>query len=171
MEQAARYNVRVSRRALLVPLAVLLLLSPVAAETRSAVVPPGALELMAHVAALAAPEMEGRASGTAGGERAGRYIANRLAAMGLRAGGDAGSFFQSFVVSTGTAVGPDTVLERLGSSANPMEVGRDWMPHGGSLSGEVSGEVVFVGHGVVAADRGYDARSSLPPGGMARVRS
>lgn len=156
MEQAARYNVRVIRRALLVPLAVLLLLSSVAAEPRSAVVPPGALELMAHVAALAAPEMQGRAAGTAGGERAGRYIGDRLAAMGLRPAGDGGSFFQSFVVSTGTAVGPDTVLERLGSSATPMEVGRDWMPHGGSLSGEVTAEVVFVGHGVVAADRGYD---------------
>ncbi len=100
--------------------------------------------------------MEGRASGTAGGERAARYIADRLQAMGLRPGGDDGSYFQSFVLSVGAAVGAGTALERLGSPAHEFEVGRDWTPHGGSLTGEVSGEVVFVGYGLEAADRGYD---------------
>ena len=144
-----------TRRALLLALGVLLL-SSVAAATRSATSPPVADELLAHVGALTAPEMEGRASGTAGGERAGRYLADRLAAMGLRPGGDAGSFVQSFTLSTGVVVGPGTALERLGPSARTLEVGREWTPHGGSPAGEVSGEVVFVGHGVVAADQGYD---------------
>ncbi len=144
-----------TRRALLLALGVLLL-SSVAAATRSATSPPVADELLAHVGALTAPEMEGRASGTAGGERAGRYLADRLAAMGLRPGGDAGSFVQSFTLSTGVVVGPGTALERLGASGRTLEVGREWTPHGGSPGGEVSGEVVFVGHGVVAADQGYD---------------
>ncbi len=144
-----------TRRALLLTLGVLLL-SSVAAATRSATSPPVADELLAHVGALTAPEMEGRASGTAGGERAGRYLADRLAAMGLRPGGDAGSFVQSFTLSTGVVVGPGTALERLGASGRTLEVGREWTPHGGSPGGEVSGEVVFVGHGVVAADQGYD---------------
>jgi len=145
----------VTRRALLLALGVLLL-SSVAAATRSATSPPVADELLAHVGALTAPEMEGRASGTAGGERAGRYLADRLAAMGLRPGGDAGSFVQSFTLSTGVVVGPGTALERLGASGRTLEAGREWTPHGGSPGGEVSGEVVFVGHGVVAADQGYD---------------
>src|SRR6266704_4395894 len=68
-----RYNDPVTRRALLLALGVLLL-SSVAAATRSATSPPVADELLAHVGALTAPEMEGRASGTAGGERAGRYL-------------------------------------------------------------------------------------------------
>ncbi|PYO35947.1 MAG: hypothetical protein DMD86_05615, partial [Candidatus Rokuibacteriota bacterium] len=153
MEQ--RYNDPVTRRAVLLALGVLLL-SSVAAATRSATSPPVADDLLAHVGALTAPEMEGRASGTAGGERAGRYLADRFAAMGLRPGGDGGSFVQSFTLSTGVVVGPGTALERLGVLARTQEVGREWTPHGGSLAGEVSGEVVFVGHGLVAADPGYD---------------
>lgn len=144
------------RRAVVLPLAVLLLLSSAAAGIPKPVAPPGADELLAHVRALTAPEMEGRASGTAGGDRAGHYIADRLRAMGLRPGGDGGSFFQPFPFSTAVAVGPGTVLETLGSSGKAFEAGRDWTPHGGSLAGEVRGDVVFVGYGVVAADRGYD---------------
>ncbi len=145
-----------ARRALVVLLAVALLAGAVAAEAQRATIPPGADELLAHVGGLTAPDMEGRASGTAGGERAGRYIAGRLAAMGLRPGGDDGSFFQSFVFSRSTAVGAGTTLERLGSPAQKLEVGQDWTPHGGSLPDEVTGEVVFVGYGVVATDRDYD---------------
>jgi hypothetical protein len=150
-----RYNGQVSRRALLLPLVVLLFAGSVVAASRAAVVPPGAAELFQHVSALTAPEMEGRASGSAGGDRAARYIADRLAATGLAPGGDTGTFFQSFVVSTPTAVAPGTTLERRGPEQR-LELGRDWTPHGGSLAAEVSGEIVFVGYGVVAADRGWD---------------
>jgi peptidase M28-like protein/PDZ domain-containing protein len=151
----------VIRRALLLPFAVLLLFSSAAAETSTTVVSPRADELLAHVRALTAPEMEGRASGTIGGDRAGQYIADRLQAMGLRPGGDGGSFFQQFAFSTAVAVGPGTLLETLGSPVKVLQVGRDWTPHGGSLAGEVTGEVVFVGYGVVAADRGYDDYAGL----------
>jgi aminopeptidase YwaD len=146
----------VTRRALLLSLLGLLLVGLVCAQPRRAIVPPGAAALFAHVSALTAPEMEGRASGTAGGERAARYIADRLAAMGLNPGGDGGRFFQFFVVSAGARVGSGTGLERLGVEPGQLEVGRDWTPHGGSLAGEVSGEIVFVGYGVVAAERGWD---------------
>jgi len=146
----------VLRRTVVLPLVVLLLVGSAAAELRRAVVFPDATELFAHVSALTGPEMDGRASGTAGGERAARYIAERLAAMGLRPGGDGGTFLQSFVVSTGSAVGAGTALERRGPSTRTLQVGRDWIPHGGSLPGEVSGEVAFVGYGVSVSSEGYD---------------
>ena len=60
--------------------------------------PPAAADLQAHVLALTAPEMEGRGSATPGGDRAARYIAAELARLGLQPGGDAGTFFQEFVV-------------------------------------------------------------------------
>jgi len=144
------------RRGLLVPLAVLLLVASVAGATTKAAVPPGADELLAHVRALTADEMEGRASGTVGGDRAAQYIAARLLAMGLRPGGDGGRFLQPFVFSTAVAVGPGAMLETPGARGKAWQVGRDWTPHGGSLPGEVRGEVVFVGYGVAAADRGWD---------------
>jgi aminopeptidase YwaD len=156
-----RYNSRVTRRAFLFPFVLVLLVGSVAAKPLSAVLPPSAAELFAHVSALTASEMEGRASGTAGNDRAARYIADRLAAAGLSPGGDGGTFFQSFVVAGGARVGSGTVLERRGPEPRTLEVGRDWTPHGGSLAGEVGGEIVFVGYGVAAAERGWDDYASV----------
>jgi peptidase M28-like protein/PDZ domain-containing protein len=48
------------------------------------------------------------------------------------------------------------LLERLGAEATALSVGRDFSPHGGSLAAEASGEIVFVGYGVVAPERGWD---------------
>ena len=74
---------------------------------------PGAEELAGYVSALTAPEMEGRGSGTAGGDRAARYLADRLAATGLRPGGDGGTFLQWFGVGSVARAAAGTVLERL----------------------------------------------------------
>ncbi|HXJ77126.1 MAG TPA: M28 family peptidase [Candidatus Methylomirabilis sp.] len=152
-----------SRRVLFLAFAVLVLL-PHAAASKS-ITPPRADELTAHVAALTAPDMEGRASGTAGAERAAQYIAERLRAMGLRPGGEGGGFFQSFVFATAVTVAPGTTLETLGPAGKTLQVGQDWTPHGGSLAEEVTGSVVFVGYGVVAADQGYDDYASVDVGG------
>ena len=106
----------------------------------------GAADLLAHVGALTAPEMEGRGSATPGGERAARYIADVLARAGLRPGGDGGTFFQGFPVARIPDLGPGNRLESTGPAPRALEVGRAWTPHGGSATGEVSGELVYVGH-------------------------
>jgi aminopeptidase YwaD len=162
----ARYDDRVMRRARLIPLVVLLLVvSSAAALAARAPAPPGADELLAHVVALTAPSMAGRESGTAGADLAGRYIADRLAAMGLRGGGDGGSFLQPFELSAGTAVGAESALERPGADPARLVVGRDWTPHGGSLTGDVTAELVFVGYGLTEGGRddwaGVDVRDKI----------
>ncbi len=121
---------------------VLLLAARLAA---AAPAPPTAEELAAHVAALTTPEMEGRGSGTEGGERAARYLESALAALGLRPGGEGGTWRQSFVVRRGVRVAPDALLARVGAA--PLVVGQDWMPHGGALPGSVEAEIVFAGRG------------------------
>jgi hypothetical protein len=63
--------------------------------------PPSAEWLLDQVKILSSPEMEGRASGTPGAERAAAHIAGIFREAGLRPGGDAGSYFQAFAVSTG----------------------------------------------------------------------
>ena len=169
------------RRALAVVLGLLVLLAPLA-SLAAPVVLPGAAELAADVTALAAPEMEGRGSGTPGGERAARYIAERLAALGLRPGGDGGGYFQSFAVGSAPKAGPGASLERLLPTATRFEIGRDWQPHGGSPAGEVEGEVVAVGHGVSVPGgpddyAGVDARGKIAvardgaPGGLGGQRA
>jgi hypothetical protein len=149
-------------------------LLPALLLTTTAAAPPprlGATDLLAHVAALTAPEMEGRGSGTPGGDRAARYIAEVLTRAGLRPGGDGGTFFQEFPVAVIPGLGPGSVLESTGPTARALDPGRDWLPHGGSATGEVSGELVFVGYDDYA---GVDARglvalalsgASAPSGG------
>jgi len=138
------------------PAVVLLVLFSAWTAVQAAVAPPRAEDLAADLAALTAPEMEGRASGTPGGDRAARYIADRLDALGLRPGGDGGTFFQSVVIGSTRRVGAGTALEQVGPTARALEIEREWMPHGGSASSEVTGEVVFVGFGAVSGSCAYN---------------
>ena len=121
--------------------------------------PPTAEELAGHVAALTTPEMEGRGSATEGGERAARYLESSLAALGLRPGGDGGTWRQSFVVRRGVRVAPDSALARTGAAPLALAVGQDWTPHGGSPPGEVEAEIVVAGRGEDYA--GVDARGKI----------
>jgi aminopeptidase YwaD len=147
----------VTRR--LVFLIGVLLVATTSAAVGSRVAPPSASVLAAHVIALTAPEMEGRASGTVGAERAARYLVDRFTAAGLRPGGDHRSFLQSFVIGSTVRLGADSSLTRLGASPARFQAGRDWMPHGGSQRGTVRGELVFAGSGVSAS--GHDDYGGL----------
>jgi hypothetical protein len=128
----------------------------VSVATASTPVPPSAAELRATAEALTAPGMDGRRSGTPGGDLAAQRIADWLEAAGLQPGGDDGSFVQSFVVAAGARIAAGTTLRSLDAGAPRFEAGRDWTPHGGSLRETVTGEVVFVGYGVSAPEAGYD---------------
>jgi len=118
----------------------------------------GPADLQAHVVALTAPEMEGRGSGTPGGDRAARYLVDMLTRAGLRPGGDGGTFLQEFPVAVIPSLGPGSALQSTGPAARMLVAGRDWLPHGGSAAGDVTGEVVFVGAGDYA---GVDARGRI----------
>ena len=155
---ASVYNTRVIRpRAVL----VVLLLGLLASQTAlgADLVPPSAASLLQDVQALTAPGMDGRGSGTPGGERAAHYLAQALATAGYRPAGDAGTFFQSFPVDTVPALASGNALGRPGGPT--FDVGRDWMPHGGSPTVELTGDVVFVGYGVSAPEAGRDDWSGV----------
>jgi hypothetical protein len=115
-------------------------------------------DLLADVTALTAPEMEGRGSGTPGGDRAARYIADALARAGLRPGGDGGTFFQEFSVARIPGLGPGSALASLGPAPRELPAGPAWLPHGGSATGEAVGELVFVGRDDYS---GVDARGGI----------
>jgi hypothetical protein len=119
-------------------------------------VPPSAASLAADVATLTAPGMDGRGSGSPGGTRAARTIARWLEAAGLEPGGDDGSFFQSFVIASGTSVAASARLESLTAGVRAFAVDRDWRPHGGSLEADVQGDAVFAGYGIARADGAWD---------------
>jgi aminopeptidase YwaD len=162
----------VIRRTWAFVLLALVLFTSAAAPAPAAVTPPGEAELRTTLETLAGPGMDGRRSGSAGGDLAAERIAGWLKAAGLQPGGEHGSFFQSFVVTTATRVAPGTALAMNGRM---LDLGRDWAPHGGSLRESVSADVVFVGYGasapgwddwwgVDARDRVALALDGAPPG-------
>ena len=121
-----------TRRFVTFLLAASLIVVAAGGYARSAVVPPAPASLAETVSALTAPEMEGRRSGTAGGDLAARRIADWLAAAGLRPGGDQGSYLQTFVLETSSRPGPASSLELLGPTPRRLDTGRAWIAHGGS---------------------------------------
>jgi aminopeptidase YwaD len=143
----------VIRRHAALPVALVVLLLSASALARPAVVSPGAAALQASVEALTGPGMDGRRSGTPGGDLAAERIAGWLRAAGLRPGGADGSFFQFFPVSRASRVAAGTALAINGRM---LRLGQDWTPHGGSSQETVAGELAFVGYGVSAPEAGYD---------------
>lgn len=113
-------------------------------------------------AALAGDEMKGRGQGSEGLQKAGNYIGRAYRALGLEAVRTAGfvpSYRQPFRAVTGVKAGPNNRLEfeETNSPGVPQATFRtDFRPFGFSGSNSFSGEVVFVGYGIVAEPLGYD---------------
>src|SRR5207244_8596364 len=110
-------------------------------SARGALVAPTAQSLAEDVATLAAPDMEGRRSGTPGADRAARRIAEWLQHAGLRPGGEHGTYVQPFVIERGARLRTANTLEILSPAPRGLEGARAWTPHGGYARREVAGEV------------------------------
>lgn len=100
----------------------------------------------AHVRYLADDALEGRASGSAGERCAGEYIASVFAAAGLEGGGDDGSFFQSFPIRGGAALGTHNLLRAM--DGDVAELDAQWRPYGFSATGHAAGGSVYGGYGI-----------------------
>ena len=71
-------------------------------------------DLLAHVQWLSAPEREGRGVGTKGLDAAADYVAAAFKAIGLRPGGDGGTYFQSFAAGKSPSGAPATLRNVIG---------------------------------------------------------
>src|SRR5262245_8598549 len=76
---------------------------PVAATKTAAAAPAGrdTMVVRTFVRTLADPKWEGRGIGTAGIDSAADWIAKRLRLAGFQPGGDSGTFYQTFEITTG----------------------------------------------------------------------
>jgi hypothetical protein len=125
-----------------------------------------AVDLLEIVKTLAAPEMEGRATGSAGMRRAAHFIAGEFERAGLEPGGEGGSYFQRFDVVTGIRLGDGNRLRLLsGDGVREYVVGRDFTPFSFSDGGSVQGEVVFAGYGISAPELSYDDYAGIDAAG------
>jgi len=128
---------------------------------------------LADVRWLADDAREGRGIETAGLASAEKWLEERFHAIGL-APGVAGRFRQPVEVPTAVRVEPGTALSVDGRE---LAHGTDFEVAGFSSTGKVTGDVVPVGYGIVAADQDRDdyagvdvkgkvalARRFVPPG-------
>ena len=118
-------------------LAVLVAALATIGAARAPVLPPAGW-ILEQVKILAAPEMEGRASGTPGAERAAAHIAGIFHAVGLRPGGDDGGYLQAFSISRGRTANVVGILPgrdpRLQDSAIVIGAHYDHVGRGGRAS-------------------------------------
>ena len=100
----------------------------------------------AHVRYLADDALAGRASGSAGERCAADYIAAVFAEAGLEGAGDGGSFFQSFPIRGGAALGTHNLLRAI--EGDVAELDAHWRPYGFSATGHGAAASVYGGHGI-----------------------
>jgi hypothetical protein len=108
--------------------------------------------MAADVAWLADDRREGRGVGTRGLDDAARWLERQLRDIGAEPGGAGGLYRQSFDVPLAVTVGAATRLEIDGRSVARAE----FVPASFSSPGEVSGDTVLAGHGIVAPELGRD---------------
>ena len=106
--------------------------------------------IAAHVRMLSHDHFEGRAPATRGGELATAYLATQLALLGIAPAGDNGTYFQDVPIVEAT-------VDRTFSLSVPGRTFKyldDIVAFSGVEDPKVAvkGDVVFVGHGIVAPE-------------------
>ena len=118
-----------------------------------------ATRIAAHVKFLADDLLEGRGTGTRGGDIAAQYIATQFALAGLKPAGDNGGYLQK-VRFIGTHTEPDSKFALLPPSGQPIPLRlADDIVSGnetGADTADIEAPIVFVGHGIVAPEYQWD---------------
>ncbi len=113
-----------------------------------------ATAIATHVKYLSHDLLEGRAPATRGGDLATEYLATQLALAGFSPAGDGGSWFQQVPIV-------ESVVDRgftLSVPGRTYRYGDDVVAFSGVEDPKVTvrGEIVFVGHGIVAPEQKWN---------------
>ncbi|HEV7364919.1 MAG TPA: M28 family peptidase [Gemmatimonadales bacterium] len=116
--------------------------------------------LRAHLEFLADDALEGRRPGTRGGELAAKYIAAQFERLGLEPAGDSGTYYHHVPIITLT---PNPTLRVQGPNSSDLAYRDDyvlWSMRNDSTV-TATGELVFVGYGIVAPEYNWDDYKDL----------
>ena len=110
-----------------------------------------ARQIAAHLKFLSHDLLEGRAPSTRGGQLAAEYLATQLALLGYEPAGDNGRYFQNVPILESVVDPSFTLSTGDGAAFKYLD---DVVVFSGSQDAQVpvKGEVVFVGHGIVAPE-------------------
>jgi len=115
--------------------------------------------LRAHVAFLASDELEGRAAGSPGFQKAADYVAQQFAAVGLSPGGENATWYQQVpLMQSHAVVHESSVRLQRGEGVLDLEPARDFLARAQFVEPNaiVTAPAVFTGHGIHAPRLGYD---------------
>ena len=115
-----------------------------------------AANIKAHITFLASDLLLGRETGSPGHEIAANYAASQLAQLGLKPGGDGGSYFQHVpLVAFRPANQGSYVLHDKSGKATTLVFGEDYLVSRNPLASEtrLSAQMVFVGYGIEDRDK------------------
>ena len=119
--------------------------------------------ILGYIKVLASDAFEGRAPGTPGEDKTVAYLTEQLKALGLAPGNPDGTYVQD-VPLVGFQVRSALGTLRLGDKAVDLHHADDWVAVSRRVADKVAvedSEVVFVGHGVVAPEYGWDDYKGL----------
>ena len=109
-----------------------------------------------HIKYLASPELQGRATGSPGIEKAAQYIERYFKSSGLAAP-PAKGYLQPFPVTLNARLGTKNSLELdTAKTKDQLKLKVDFIPYSFSSSGQFAGPIVFVGYGITAKEYNYD---------------
>jgi Zn-dependent M28 family amino/carboxypeptidase len=104
--------------------------------------------------------LEGRGTGTRGYELAAKYVAAQFEQIGLQPWGDAGTYYQRVAYRSQRPDGEKSAFTLMrGGHQETLVFRKDFITRGdpGRADSLVEADVVFVGDGVTAPDKGYDS--------------
>ena len=113
--------------------------------------------LLAHIKILASDEFEGRAPGTKGEDLSVKYITDQFKQAGLKPGNPDGTYTQE-VPLAGIKSEPNMSFT-VGDKTIDLKYPGDFVASSARLEPEIkieNSDVVFVGHGIVAPEYGWD---------------
>ncbi len=119
--------------------------------------------ILTDIKYLASDELEGRGVGLKGLDAAADYIRDEFSKAGLKVDAVNGGPFQTFTMSTGSSLGPVNTLEFIGPENKKISLAlnTDFVPQSFGGAGAFTGDLVFCGYGIEAADKNFDEFAGL----------
>jgi len=110
-----------------------------------------AAQLKEWLYVVASDDMEGRDTPSRGLDQAAKFIADHLSRWGVKPGGDDGSYFQKFAL-TSRRVEPELTIASV--NGHGFKLGEDFIAE--PLQGQASGRIVYVGNGYMVKAKDID---------------
>jgi Zn-dependent M28 family amino/carboxypeptidase len=112
-----------------------------------------------HLKFLASDLLEGRAPATRGDAVTEKYLVSQLQLLGLKPGGENGTYLQQFPILGTTANHSMELVARRGAKEERFKFREEFVGFSGTQDEDVdvtNAEIVFVGYGIVAPEQKWD---------------